>query len=314
LEAHAAFGGIVPELASRMHIEAISLTLEAALAEAGMGLDGVSAVAVTHGPGLVGSLLVGLCAAKGLCWRTGLPLVGINHLEGHLYSNHIEPPAPAFPVLTLIVSGGHSDLILVRDHGDYEVLGRARDDAAGEAFDKVARRLGLPYPGGPRLDALAESGDPKAFDLPRARLDGEPSFSFSGVKTALVRCCELLGADETQRRLPDLCASFRAAVVDVLVEKTLAAARKAGVGQVAVCGGVAANAGLRRDLAAACAAAGLALSMPPLRYCTDNAAMIACAGYHRFMRGGRDGLALDVASNLPLPGAAAWHSVGAAAW
>ncbi|MBI5830954.1 MAG: tRNA (adenosine(37)-N6)-threonylcarbamoyltransferase complex transferase subunit TsaD [Armatimonadetes bacterium] len=313
LAAHAAFGGVVPELASRMHVEAVWYTVRAALADAGLGLDAVDAVAVTHGPGLVGSLLVGLCAAKGLCWRAGKPLVGVNHLEGHIYSNFIEDPVPEFPLVTLIVSGGHSDLMLMRGHGDYDVLGRARDDAAGEAFDKVARRMGLPYPGGPVLDKLAEQGDPKAFALPRARLAGELEFSFSGLKTALVRVVEQLG-DQAEARLPDLCASFRAAVVDILVEKTLLAVERHGVRHVAVCGGVAANAGLRRSMEAACADAGLTLSIPPLRYCTDNAAMIACAGYHRLRGGGSSTLTLDVASNLPLLDAEAWRAEVATPW
>ena len=312
LAAHEVFGGVVPELASRVHIEAFGPVVETALAEAGVGWDGLDAIAVTHGPGLVGSLLVGLCAAKGLCWRTGLPLVGVNHLVGHIYSNFVEPPAPDFPVVTLIASGGHSDLILMRGHGDFEVLGRARDDAAGEAFDKVARRLGLEYPGGPKLDALAEEGDAEAFELPRARL-ADGGFSFSGLKTALARLCDRLGPDETARRLSDLCASFRAAVVAVLVEQTVAAARAHGVGQLALCGGVAASKGLRRGLASAASAAGLRLSVPPFRFCTDNAAMVACAGYHRCAAGGCDSLELDVASNLPLPSLAAWRAAGSGA-
>ncbi|NUP98823.1 MAG: tRNA (adenosine(37)-N6)-threonylcarbamoyltransferase complex transferase subunit TsaD, partial [Armatimonadetes bacterium] len=226
LEAHQTFGGVVPELASRMHVEAISIVIGQALGEAGVTLGELAAVAVTRGPGLVGSLLVGVCAAKGLCLTSGLPLLGINHLEGHLYSNFVEEPAPVFPFVTLIASGGHSDLILVRGHGEYEVLGRARDDAAGEAFDKVGRVLGLEYPGGPKLDRLAEEGDPTAFELPRAWLAGRDEFSFSGLKTAMVRLCDDLGEEEVARRLPDLCASFRQAVVEVLVHKTIEAARR----------------------------------------------------------------------------------------
>lgn len=314
LAAHEVFGGVVPELASRMHIEAIEPVVGTALAEAGLALGELDALAVTHGPGLVGSLLVGLCAAKALAWRAGLPLVGVNHLEGHIYSNFIEDPAPAFPVLTLIASGGHSDLILMRDHGDYTVLGRARDDAAGEAFDKVARRMGLGYPGGPKLDALAETGDPHAFALPKVRLDGGWGFSFSGLKSALARICDQLGPDETQARLADLCASFRTAVVDTLVEQTIGAAREQGVAQVALCGGVAASRGLRRALEAAASAAGLAVAIPPFKYCTDNAAMIACAGYHRRRHGGGSTLALDVASNLELPAASAWRTEAVGTW
>lgn len=300
LSAHQAFGGVVPELASRMHIEAVSQVVRTALAEAAVNLNELSAVAVTHGPGLVGSLLVGVCVAKGLCWRAGLPLIGINHLEGHLYSNFVEPPAPPFPFVALIASGGHSDLVAVRAHGQYAVLGRARDDAAGEAFDKVGRLLGLPYPAGPHIDALAEEGDPNAFELPRAWLDDGYEFSFSGLKTAVLRLAESLGEATVQERLPDLCASFRQAVVDVLVGKTMAAARAERVSHVAICGGVAASRGLRRAIESAAAAEGLTTSRPPLAYCTDNAAMIACAGYYRYLAGGADGLDLDVSSGLPV--------------
>lgn len=306
LGAHETFGGVVPELASRMHIEAITPILTTALADAGLAPADLDAVAVTHGPGLVGSLLVGVCAAKGFCWSHGLPLLGINHLEGHLYSNFIDPPPPEFPLLTLIASGGHSDLILFRGHGDYVVLGRARDDAAGEAFDKVGRLLGLEYPGGPKVDRLAETGDPTAFELPRAWLGGADEFSFSGLKTAVSRLLSELGPEAAQDRLPDLCASFRAAVVEVLVRKTIAAAQEHRVEQIAVCGGVAANLGLRREMTTAAGEAGLALSIPPFRYCTDNAAMIACAGYHRRRHGGADTLGLNVSSGLPLPGREAW--------
>ncbi|MBI2300834.1 MAG: tRNA (adenosine(37)-N6)-threonylcarbamoyltransferase complex transferase subunit TsaD, partial [Armatimonadetes bacterium] len=285
----------------RMHIEAVSVVVDAALREAGVPSGGLDAVAVTHGPGLVGSLLVGVCFAKGYAWRTGVPLIGVNHLEGHLYSNFIEPPTPDFPFICLIASGGHSDLILVRGHGDYEMLGRARDDAAGEAFDKVGRVLGLPYPGGPRVDALAEEGDPRAFAFPRARLDGRLEFSFSGLKTAVVRACEELGEEGVRERLPDLCASFRAAVVDVLVEKTIASALAHGVSRIALCGGVAASRGLRRRLDEAAAEAGMQVMYPRFAWCTDNAAMIACAGYHR-TGGTGSNLGLDVSSTLPLPG------------
>lgn len=309
LDAHEIFGGVVPELASRMHLEAILPVVDTALSEAELEPRDLTAVAVTCGPGLVGSLLVGVGAAKGFAWSHGLPLVGINHLEGHVYSNFIEPPAPPFPLLCLIASGGHSDLLLVRGHGTYEVLGRARDDAAGEAFDKVARLLGLEYPGGPKLDALAEQGDPKAYPLPRAWLDGAPEFSFSGLKTAVSRLLDELGSlDET--KLADVCASFRAAVVDVLVTKTFDAASAHGVQQVAICGGVAASKGLRRAVEEAGAAHGIAVSTPPFRFCTDNAAMIACAGYHRWRTGGPDALDLDVASNRPLPAPGDWSGVG----
>jgi len=309
LDAHEIFGGVVPELASRMHLEAILPVIDTALTAAALEPRDLTAVAVTCGPGLVGSLLVGVGAAKGFAWSQGLPLLGINHLEGHIYSNFIEPPAPEFPLLCLIASGGHSDLLLVTGHGHYDVLGRARDDAAGEAFDKVARLLGLEYPGGPKLDALAETGDPAAYALPRAWLEGAPEFSFSGLKTAVARLLDQLGPLSDQQ-LADVCASFRAAVVDVLVTKTFAAAADHGVRQVALCGGVAASRGLRREFEAAGAAHGLAVSTPAFRFCTDNAAMIACAGYHRWLTGGPDGLDLEVSSNRPLPARGEWAGLG----
>ena len=308
LGAHEIFGGVVPELASRMHLEAICPVIDTALAEAELEPGELTAVAVTRGPGLVGSLLVGVGAAKGLAWSLGLPLLGINHLEGHVYSNFIEPPMPAFPMLCLIASGGHSDLLLVTGHGSYEVLGRARDDAAGEAFDKVARVLGLEYPGGPKLDKLAEDGDPKAYPLPRAWLEGKPEFSFSGLKTAVSRLLADLG-ELDDRMLVDVCASFRAAVVDVLVTKTFQAAEAHGVKHVAICGGVAASRGLRRQVQAEGEARGITISTPPLKFCTDNAAMIACAGYHRWRLGGPDALDLEVSSNRPLPQPGEWAGV-----
>ena len=298
IDLHRKYGGVMPEVASRAHIQAIVPTVEEALAKASVGWDDLSAIAVTRGPGLAGSLLVGVNAAKALSLTRGLPIVGINHLEGHIYSNWIitgEPtPDPSFPLLCLIVSGGHTDLILMPDHGVYRRLGRTRDDAAGEAFDKVARILGAGYPGGPAIQRAAEGGDPRAFPFPRAWLGDSYDFSFSGLKTAVLRTVQSL---DGPLPVADLSASFQEAVVDVLATKLARAAEEFGVAEVAVCGGVAANLALRERVKEVVSAPVL---IPPLFLCTDNAAMIAAAGYYRFVSGQRDGLDMDVYPNLPL--------------
>ncbi len=323
IELHRRYGGVFPEVASRQHVLSIVPVLRAALSEAGVGWEDIDAVAVTYGPGLAGSLLVGVNAAKGIAWSLGLPLVGVNHLEGHIYSSWLNVPgqperAHRFPFLALLVSGGHTELILVEDHLRYRRLGGTIDDAAGEAFDKVARVLGLGYPGGPAIQKAAEGGDPKAYRFPRAWLHDTYDFSFSGLKTAVLRQVQKLeaeaGAEDggearrltstdvkvlSHRVVADLAASFQEAVVDVLVEKTRRAALEMGVDHVCVCGGVSANKALRKAMAERMP---VPVFMPPLSLCTDNAAMIAAAGYWRFVDGDIAGLDLDVVANLPLVG------------
>ena len=308
---HARFGGVVPEQASRAHLRAILPTLEEALAEGHADWDEVDAIAVTHGPGLAGALLVGVNVAKGLAFALKKPLLGVNHLEGHVYANWLETnprvAEPTFPLVALIVSGGHSDLVLSAGHGQYRRLGRTRDDAAGEAFDKVARLLGLGFPGGPAIERAATAGDPRAFNFPRARLDPDSwDFSFSGLKTAVRHQVQALGIDpehatpdERRAKLPiaDLAASFQAAVVDVLATKAAAAAQTFGATRLALGGGVAANRTLLRTVEER---AQLPVLCPPPRLCTDNAAMIAAAGYFRFSAGERSDLRLDVEPGLPI--------------
>jgi N6-L-threonylcarbamoyladenine synthase len=306
---HAKYGGIFPEAASRMHIEAIEPVVREALAQAHMELDGIDAIAVTRGPGLAGSLVVGLNMAKGLALGTGLPLLGINHLEAHLYSIWLveDEPEPDFPMAALVVSGGHTELILMDGHLSYQRLGSTLDDAVGEAFDKVARLLGLAYPGGPAIQKAAELGNPEAFKFPRAWLEGTWDFSFSGLKTAVLR--EVLtrqpklraGVEPPAPGLPvaDLAASFQAAAVDVLVGKVLAAAEVCQAKQILVAGGVSANAALRKALQER---SPVPVRLPPLSLCTDNAAMIAAAGHVRYVAGQRDALDIDALPGWPLAG------------
>lgn len=300
---HAQWGGVVPEAAARQHVERLNPVLQQALEEAGVALGQIDAFAVTNRPGLVGALVVGLAAAKALAFALQKPFVGVNHLEGHLYSAFLtEPDAEIpFPHLTLIVSGGHTELILAHGHGDYTLLGHTLDDAAGEAFDKTARLLGLGYPGGPAIDQRARHGDPNAFAFPRARVEGW-HFSFSGLKTAVRREVERLQAQNAlnETTLSDLCASFQQAVLDMLIEKTLAAAQAHRIETLTVVGGVAANSALQMQMRAACHQAGVNLKIPPPHYCTDNAAMIALAGYFRLLAGERADYDLDAYANAPL--------------
>jgi N6-L-threonylcarbamoyladenine synthase len=302
IEIHARYGGVVPEVASRQHTLAVIPIIEQAMTEARVKWEDLDAIAVTHGPGLAGSLLVGVNTAKGIALARKLPLIGVNHLEGHIYANWLTGATISFPVLCLIVSGGHSDLVLMKGHGDYVLLGRTRDDAAGEAFDKVARVLGLGYPGGPVIEKAAQKGSP-VMKLPHAWLEGTNDFSFSGIKTAILRMAEggKIEMDENRKNgLPskfDAAASFQKAVAEVLVTKTINLAREQKVNQILLAGGVAANKYLRQNLVDN---SPIPVLIPPMILCTDNAAMIAACGYYRFRSGKRDGLDLDAVPGLKL--------------
>ncbi len=300
---HAKYGGVFPEMASRQHILAVYPVVQEALNQAHLSLEDLDAIAVTRGPGLAGSLVVGINMAKALSMGSGLPLIGVNHLEGHLYSAWIETETeernspPEFPLVALIVSGGHTSLVLMTDHLEYKKLGSTLDDASGEAFDKVARLLGLSYPGGPAIQKAAERGSSTAFDFPRARLEGTWDFSFSGLKTAVLR--EIKALEEAGEVIPvnDLAASFQTAVVDVLAEKAFQAAENYGARHVLVAGGVSANKELRSVFTGQTR---FQVHIPPLNLCTDNAAMIAAAGFLRYIAGQRDPLDMDAIPNWPL--------------
>ncbi|KAF0178207.1 MAG: O-sialoglycoprotein endopeptidase [Nitrospirae bacterium] len=303
-EIHQKYGGIVPELASRRHSEMIWPVVQEALSSAGIGLSDLTAIAVCHGPGLIGSLLIGCGFAKAVSFARSIPLVAVNHLEGHVFAAFLEDPAPEFPFLALIVSGGHTSLYLVESFGSYLELGRTRDDAAGEAFDKVSKLLGMSYPGGPIIDRLAREGNPKAFDLPRAYLPESFDFSFSGIKTAVRNQIQkTVNKDkeplsEAFRR--DIAASFQAAVVDVLVRKVQWAMDQKGIRRIVLSGGVAANSELRARMQQMASEHDAELYMPSIRLCADNAAMIAAAGYHHYLAGERAAISLNAKAYLPL--------------
>jgi N6-L-threonylcarbamoyladenine synthase len=313
IDLHAKYGGVFPELASRAHVESIGAVVEQAVEDAAIGYDKLDAIAVTRGPGLVGSLLVGVNYAKGLALALGKPLLGINHLEGHVYSLWLTEPHREikFPVLVLIVSGGHSELLLMTGHGQYELLGRTLDDAAGEAFDKVGRLLGLPFPGGPNIERAAQMGNAKAYDFPRPKRDESYDFSFSGLKTAVKREITVQPPSEERRKrapeaaprlrsdvsINDVAASFQDALVTALVEKTARAAKAYKVTEILLSGGVSANQALRQRMRAE---TDLPVRYPPLNLCTDNAAMIAAAGHYRFLAGLRSDLDMDVLPMWPL--------------
>ena len=301
IDIHKLYGGVVPEIASRKHIEKVNQVIEEALTESGKTLQEMDAICVTYGPGLVGALLVGVGAAKALSYAAHKPLVGVHHIEGHISANYIANPDLEPPFLCLVASGGHSHLVLVKDYGEYEILGRTRDDAAGEAFDKVARAIGLGYPGGPKIDKLAKEGNPDAIDFPRASIDGAPyDFSFSGVKSAVlnyINGCKM--KNETYSEA-DIAASFQRAVVGVLVEHTMKAAKDFDIHKIAIAGGVACNSALREEMQRTCEKHGYSFYMPTPILCTDNAAMIGAAGYYDYRKGVRHGLDLNAIPGLKL--------------
>jgi N6-L-threonylcarbamoyladenine synthase len=298
---HTVFGGVVPEIASRSHIEKINPVIEAALSEAGTKLSDIDAVAVTYGPGLVGALLVGVSAAKAIAYAARKPLIPVHHIEGHISANYIENKDLEPPFLCMVVSGGHTHLVRVADYGKYEILGRTHDDAAGEAFDKVARAIGLGYPGGPKIDKAAKEGNADALSFPKAHIKDAPlDFSFSGVKSAVLNYlndCRMKGLPISQA---DVAASFQKVIVEVIVEHTMEAAKESGLKKIALAGGVASNSELRRQMEEACKKHGYQFYRPSPIYCTDNAAMIGAAGYYDYLNGKRAGWDLNALPNLKL--------------
>ncbi len=298
---HTVYGGVVPEIASREHIKAINYVIERALAEAELTLEDVTAVAVTYGPGLVGALLVGVAEAKAIAYAAHKPLVGVHHIEGHVSANFIENPDLEPPFVCLIVSGGHTHLVIVKDYGVFEIIGRTRDDAAGEAFDKVARAVGLGYPGGPKVDQAARKGNPNAIVFPRARVEGSPyDFSFSGLKSAVLNYINHARMVGEEICVPDLAASFQRAVVDALVSRAVLAAEEYGYDKLAIAGGVASNTALRAAMREACGKRGIRFYHPSPVLCTDNAAMIGAAAYYEYRKGNTAGWDLNAVPNLKL--------------
>ena len=301
IDLHTKYGGVVPEIASRKHIEKINQVIEEALAQAEVTLSDITAVAVTYGPGLVGALLVGVSAAKAISFAAGKPLIGVHHISGHISANYIEYPELEPPFVCLVASGGHSHLVVVKDFGEYEIIGRTRDDAAGEAFDKVARAIGLGYPGGPKIDKLSKEGNPDAIPFPRAKVaENEYDFSFSGLKSAVLNylnACNMKGEEICQA---DVAASFQKAVIDVLVEHSLHAVKEFGYDKFAIAGGVASNSSLREAFQRECAKRKINFYYPSGIYCTDNAAMIGTAGYYEYKKGVRHGYDLNAVPNLKL--------------
>ncbi|WP_285716062.1 tRNA (adenosine(37)-N6)-threonylcarbamoyltransferase complex transferase subunit TsaD [Pelosinus sp. IPA-1] len=298
---HQKYGGVVPEIASRKHIENVIPVVDQALRDAGVTFNDISAIGVTYGPGLVGALLVGVSVAKALSFATGIPLVGVNHLEGHIFANFLAHTKLEPPFMALVVSGGHTSLVHVKGYNEFELLGQTRDDAAGEAFDKVARVMKLPYPGGPYIDRLALTGNPEAIAFPRA-LPGKDSFefSFSGLKSAVLNYLNSAAQKEEEINKADVAASFQAAIVDVLISKSLQAATNCGVKQIVLAGGVAANSSLKAKMESACQKAGFSLYFPDIILCTDNAAMIACRAYYQHLVGDYADLHLNAKPSLKL--------------
>lgn len=300
IDVHKKFGGVVPEVASRKHLEQINMVVDESLKQAGLTLDGVSHIAVTYGPGLVGALLVGVATAKALAFAAQKPLIAVHHIEGHIYANFLVNPQLEPPLLCLVVSGGHTNIVKITEHGQYISLGQTRDDAAGEAYDKVARAIGLPYPGGPQIDRLAKEGNSEAIALPRAWLEeGSDDFSFSGLKSAVLNYLNQMAMKGQTVNQADVAASFQQAVLDVLVTKTMRAAKREGLKKIVLAGGVAANSALRQQLAEAATKQNCELYYPPLALCTDNAAMIGAAAHYKALRGGFADWTLNAVANLP---------------
>lgn len=299
IDLHKKFGGVVPEIASRKHIEKIDPVISEALEEAGMDFTDIDAIAVTYGPGLVGALLVGLAEAKAIAFASSRPLIGVHHIEGHISANYIENPDFKPPFICLIVSGGHTHLVHVKDYGSYDILGKTRDDAAGEAFDKVARAIGLGYPGGPKIDKISKEGDKEAIDFPRSYLE-DYDFSFSGLKSAVLNYINQCKMKDVIIDQANVAASFQSAVVEVLVNKTIKAAKELNINKIALAGGVAANSFLRQEIKKACEKEGITLQYPSMVYCTDNAAMIGASGYYEYIKGVRHGMDLNAVPNLKL--------------
>ena len=298
---HTIYGGVVPEIASRKHVEKMNGCIKTALSEAGVTLDDIDAVAVTYGPGLVGALLVGVSEAKAIAFATGKPLIGVHHIEGHISANFIENKDLEPPFVCLVVSGGHSHLVVVKDYGEYEIIGQTRDDAAGEAFDKVARAIGLGYPGGPKIDKAAKEGNPDAFTFPQAKIDdAEYDFSFSGLKSSVLNYINQAKMQGQELDQADVAASFQKAVVEVLVSHAIKACKEYGYNKLAIAGGVASNSGLRELMEKECAANNIKFYRPSPVLCTDNAAMIGAAAYYEYKKGVRFGLDMNAVPNLPL--------------
>ena len=300
IELHKKFGGVVPEVASRKHIENIDAVYQEALDTAGIKAEDIDHIAVTYGPGLVGALLVGLSYAKALAFTLGVPLVGVNHMQGHINANYIQHKDLKPPFITLVVSGGHTHLVEVKDYQNYEILGRTRDDASGEAFDKISRAMGLGYPGGPIIDKLAKQGNKHAIEFPRAYLDDSYDFSFSGLKSAVLNYLNAQKMKKQEIVVEDVAASFQEAVVEVLSTKAVNAAEEKGYKIIALSGGVAANSALREKITQMANEKGIEIKFPGLDLCTDNAAMIGCAGYHNFINGKIDDMSLNAVPNLKI--------------
>ena len=301
IDTHKKFGGVVPEVASRMHIEVISGVVEEALQKANVTLDQIDAIGVTYGPGLVGALLVGLQYAKGLAFATKKPLIGVNHIEGHICANYIQHKDLKPPFVSLVVSGGHTFIVHVKDYGQYEVIGQTRDDAAGEAYDKVARALGLGYPGGPKIDKLSKEGNPNAIEFPKAKFQEDTlDFSFSGVKSAVLNYLNKCKMQNIEVNAADVAASFQKAVVDVLTENVLLTCKRRKVNKIAIAGGLASNSTLRENLIKVAGKKGIDVLFPDMILCTDNAAMIGSAAYYNFINGKENNLSLNAKPNLKL--------------